>query len=283
MKFEQSVTLLIRQRKSVRNYLPKAFDPSLESQIREILASHTKGPMGNEVTFHLVKEKKDNDGGKVKIGTYGFIKGARYFIAGEVREGRFFNEDYGFLLEKVMLHMLEAGLGTCWLGGTFSRSEFSQIIGADKDLLIPAVTPVGFPADKMSTRERLIRRGAGSDRRKPWRELFFEDSFEKPLEYDEENETHLPLEMVRLGPSASNKQPWRIVKSGRIYQFILERTPGYGSFAKNVDLQRIDMGIAMAHFELTAKEIGMDGRWEVLDPDIELKNEMEYIISWVQE
>ena len=68
--------------------------------------------------------------------------------------------------------------------------------------------------------------------------------------------------MVRLAPSASNRQPWRIIagRSRKDFHFFLERTPGYNNnrFVKS-DLQRVDMGIAMCHFELAMKESGFNG------------------------
>ena len=91
----------------------------------------------------------------------------------------------------------------------------------------------------------------------------------KPLILMEDDQLFSPIEMVRLAPSASNKQPWRIVKSGTGLHFFLSRTPGYGGYAKAVDMQRIDMGIAMAHFELGCKETGFEGGWKIMDHDLQ--------------
>ncbi len=47
------------------------------------------------------------------------------------------------------------------------------------------------------------------------------------------------------------------------------------------DLQRIDMGIAMAHFDLTARELGLIGQWVIDEPHLEKTDEqIEYTISW---
>ena len=35
---------------------------------------------------------------------------------------------------------------------------------------------------------------------------------------------------------------------------------------KAADLQRVDMGIAMCHFELSANEAGHNGQWTIADP-----------------
>jgi hypothetical protein len=40
------------------------------------------------------------------------------------------------------------------------------------------------------------------------------------------------------------------------------------------------MGIAMCHFELSAKELGLKGDWGVNGPQIK-KDNMEYIVSWI--
>ena len=70
-----------------------------------------------------------------------------------------------------------------------------------------------------------------------------------------------------MAPSASNKQPWRVVRRGADWHFYLQRTKGYGKgsplFAvlRLADLQRVDLGIALCHFELTARESGLTGGW----------------------
>jgi len=89
--------------------------------------------------------------------------------------------------------------------------------------------------------------------------------------------------MLRLGPSASNRQPWRVVKEpGRdIFHLYVRRSKGYDKLIKAVDLQRLDMGIAMSHFELTARELGLGGRWEKASPSLSpLPERTEYVRSW---
>lgn len=93
--------------------------------------------------------------------------------------------------------------------------------------------------------------------------------------------------MARLAPSASNKQPWRVVRDGAGWHFYCQRTPGYGkgSFIFTVlriaDLQRLDVGIAMCHFELTARQLGLPGRWVSADPGLEpVDKHTLYISSW---
>ena len=92
-----------------------------------------------------------------------------------------------------------------------------------------------------------------------------------------------PLEMVRLAPSASNKQPWRIVKDNNLYHFYEQQLSGYSkSFA--YDIQRIDMGIAACHFHLTAIEKGLKGEFKTLAaPSFEVPENTVYKFSWIAE
>lgn len=59
--------------------------------------------------------------------------------------------------------------------------------------------------------------------------------------------------MARLAPSAVNKQPWRIVVADNKAHFYLKRSKGFGHEGK-LDMQMIDMGIALCHFALTEKK-----------------------------
>ena len=279
MQFTNSVTSLIRERKSKRTYAKKELSNELIDKIQQFLNENNIGPFGNQVKFSLIKKDFAEENQKVKIGTYGFISGALYFIAGEVKNNPFCFEDFGFLLEKIILHLTELNLGTCWLGGTFSRSIISEILNSESDTIIPAITPVGYIANSKTIRENIIRWAAKSNNRLDWIMLFFINNFSNPITKEEVSEYEKPLEMVRLAPSASNKQPWRIIKMKDDFHFFLKRNSGYGMFGL-VDLQRIDMGIAISHFDLTCKELGLNGKWEICNPLIDQVADVEYIASW---
>jgi len=238
------------------------------------------GPFGNKLKFILIS-KDDYVNQELKLGTYGFIKGARYFIVGLSKPGEHVLVDFGFLFEKIILELTELGFGTCWLGGTFTRKEFNKTVNAEKDEIIAAISPVGYPTEKRTPNDRLIRMGAGSKTRKPNNKLFFTEEFKKALDLDKCEKFKPALEMLRLAPSASNRQPWRIIKENNsdIFHFYLERDKNYQKINKKVDLQMIDMGIAISHFDLVASESNLSGRWNVLD--LNNINSSEYICSWI--
>ena len=80
------------------------------------------------------------------------------------------------------------------------------------------------------------------------------------------------LESVRIGPSASNRQPWRIIREGASCHFFLARTPGYDKMTGEIRLQEVDMGIALCHFELAAEELGIAGSWQQAKPGIQRRD-----------
>ena len=282
MKFETPVIDLILKRKSNRTYTNTVLPKEILEKVKTILESYTVGYFGNKVTFNIIEKDFARENQKIKLGTYGFISGAKYFIAGEVKRNEYAFEDYGYLLEKIILHLTALNLGTCWLGGTFNRSEFAIALNSDTDTIIPAITPFGYATGSKSIKENLIRFSAKADKRKQWTELFYDKNFATLLTKETAEVFQTPLEMVRWAPSASNKQPWRILKNENTFHFYLKRTPGYNKYFKDIDLQKIDMGIAMAHFELACDELKIEGRWEINNPYI-MSREIEYIVSWIKE
>jgi len=283
--YKQSITELIRRRFSCRSYDPRPVEPELRDRLSEVLATSTTGPLGTGARFELVSAGEGDLTALKGLGTYGIIKGCHGFIIGAAQRGEHNMEDYGYLLEQAILFATDIGLGTCWLGGTFKKSSFSQKISLKEGEVLPAVAAVGYVAEKPRWYDPLIRRSAGADKRLSWDELVFDGTFDKRLSVDTCGQFATPLEMVRLGPSASNKQPWRIIRDGRKWHFYLQRTRGYGernrALFKLADMQRVDMGIAMCHFDLTLREMGLSGEWLLDEPNVEKPDELtEYIVTW---
>jgi len=280
MKETKSIIDIIKKRQSKRKFIDKELSKNDFEQVTNILKSHTEAPFGNKISFSLIEKKFANENYKIKLGTYGFISGAKYFIVCHAKQSEHIFEDAGYLFEKIILDLTKIGLGTCWLGGTFKRSDFSTVLKMEENVIIPAISPVGYPTPSKSVKEKIIRWGAKSDRRKEWSEIFFNNSFDEKLTEENANIFAKPLEMLRLAPSASNKQPWRILLINKTFHFYLSRTPGYKKTYINSDLQLIDMGIAMSHFELTCKELNIPGGWQIDNPNINSEKIDEYIISW---
>jgi len=269
----------IRNRVSCRTYDGRVPDEKKKERLRAFFRENTSGPFGNPLRFALIDLTEAERAEAKSLGTYGVVKGASLFIAGAVRKKPRALEDYGYGMERNILFATSLGLATCWLGGTLNRSGFSRRIALEDGELMPAISPVSYPAQKRSLTDRTFRFMANSDRRKPWSELFFDGRPGNPLAKEHAGPFAEALEAVRISPSASNLQPWRIVREGASFHCLLKRTPGYDRMTGEVRLQEVDMGIALCHFELAAREAGLPGNWTETRPAFD-SGAMEYVLSW---
>jgi nitroreductase len=283
MLFNKPLTDIIRQRKSIRSYTSTPIEEEKKETLTRFLSANTTGPFGTKSRFIFITANAQDKESLKGLTTYGMIKNPMGFIIGVVEKSPHNFEDFGYLMEKNILKATDLGLGTCWLGGTFSSSRFAQKIGLRNNEVMPAVTPAGYAVPKINVIDSVIRNSAGADNRKPWSLLFFKD--DKPLSIEEAAHYATPLEMVRLAPSANNFQPWRIIKEPKanIFHFYIKRMPGLKQlFFMKADLQRVDIGIAMCHFVLAADEEGLIGAWKVNDPRLGgLADKLDYIVTWV--
>lgn len=270
----------IRKRYSCRNYLDEAPDAALLGRLEQQLASAPPAPFGNPVRMKLIDKRGEQ---MPHLGTYGVIKGARYYLGGAVQDTDMALEDFGYLFEWAILLATELGLGSCWLGGTLTRDAFASSLAAAPGDLVPCVSPVGLPASSRTQIDRVFRGFAGSSKRKPWSEIFFDGSFQKPLDETAAGPLGRPLESLRWGPSASNAQPWRVLRDDQgTLHFHVHRSPAHGLF-NSVDLPRVDLGIALCHFECAARHAGFEGRFvrgEAPIPEHDLPKHTHYVASW---
>lgn len=285
----------IRKRRSVRTYDKRKVDLCMREKIMEY-AEGLQNPLGPKVTFRLLDKASDPKGDK--LGTYGIIKGAELYIGAKIKREEYAPEALGYDFEQLVLYLTDMGLGTCWLGGTFNKGAFAEAMDVQDDEIFTIVSPIGYTADKMSLVEVMMRRGSGGDKRMPWEELFYDSDFGKPIAAGDADAASKAesviggyadvLEMVRLAPSAVNRQPWRIVvergdaegiKAFHFYQSGIKADDG-----ESVQMHRIDMGIGICHFHLAAMEKGLKGKFERVEPaDVDAPENTAYIITWICE
>lgn len=262
-----SITELIKERKSVRSYTGKSLSTKHVDSINKYIGQ-LNPPFGAKVRILLINAKTGDQ--PVKLGTYGVISGATDFLLLIGEKGLIPEASAGYMFEQVILYCTQLGLGTCWLGGTLKRDDFlKQIQLSDNEKLI-IISPVGYKREKRTWVESIMRAGAGSDKRKPFGSLFFNGTFGTPLNEADAGNYKIPLEMVRLAPSGSNKQPWRVVMKDNMFHFCYYT----GRFSVN------DIGIALCHFELACNELGLKGHFERI-PDISIHDDVAYLISWI--
>ncbi len=264
-----NITEHIKNRRSVRTYDGRELDKNDIEKLTSF-AQTIENPYKIPVDFKLMNAKEHGLNCPVTVGT-------DLFVGGKIKCTENASVAFGYSFEMFVLYAQSIGIGTVWLGGTMNRSAFEQAMELDTDEIMPCASALGYPAKKMSLRESMMRKGVKADERLPFEELFFDGSFNAPLTKEKAGKWTEALEMVRLAPSAVNKQPWRVVIADNTVHFYLKRSKGFTRTEK-LDMQMIDMGIALCHFDLTAKENNLNIVFEQNDPKLE--TDAEYIASF---
>lgn len=276
MKQDFAVEETIKARSSVRTYDSTPLTQQEEQLLKEYMPK-IKNPFGVTVKFALLQT--DATGKAEKPGTYGIIKGAATYLGAFTSAGPLAAEGLGYSFEQLLLFASSLGLGTCWLGGTFQHSRFARAMQVPADAYFPAVSPVGHPLGKRRVFENLSRWAIHANGRKSWAVLFFDQDFSTPLTPQAAGEFAAPLEMLRLAPSAINRQPWCVLKDHDAFHFFKACTAAKAEEDTSLGL---DLGIAACHFALEAAEKGLPGHFEKLTaPGITAPNTLTYTFSWV--
>ena len=261
----------IQKRRSVRTYTGEPLGEEHKAQIERFI-NQLQTPFGGlKARIELINIY--SDGKPVKLGTYGWVKGACDYLVLICEDTPFAETTAAYLFEEVVLFCTNLGLGTCWIGGSFSRSDFKKQVSLEPNEKVRIVSPVGYAGDgKRFLEKYIVRADNKHSSRKPFGELFFDGNFNQPLTETTAGQFFKPLEMVRLAPSANNKQEWRMLLEDKALHFYKKPYLQYES---------LDIGIALCHFELSCKELGIDGKFEILQdvPDID---KIKYVISWIR-
>ena len=264
-----NITEHIRNRRSVRTYDGRELDKN-DIEKLTIFTQTIENPYKIPVDFKFMNAKEYGLTCPVVVGT-------DLYVGGKIKCTENASVAFGYSFEMFVLYAQSMGIGTVWLGGTMNRSAYEEAMELDGDEIMPCASALGYPAKKMSLRESMMRKGVKADERLPFEELFFDGSYDTPLSKENAGKWAEALEMVRLAPSAVNKQPWRVVVTDNAVHFYLKRSKGFARTSK-LDMQMIDIGIALCHFDLTAKENNLNIVFEQNDPKLE--SDAEYIASF---
>ncbi|MBN2618563.1 MAG: hypothetical protein JXR64_09675 [Spirochaetales bacterium] len=274
----------IKSRRSVRTFKPEGIDDKTLKVIQDIVSKKWVGPFGKSYNFTLINLNDENIKELGNLTSYGVIKGANLYLAGSSESDDRSIIDYGYCFEKIILDLNREGISTCWLGGTFGRGFVANALGLESGFIVPAITPIGIKEDKSSITEKLVRTIAQSNKRLDDEKIFFivEDNLVLPAIWEGLNSKLKGLlEAVKYAPSASNKQPWRILVEFNAIHLFWDKNEKYNASMKNFNIQALDMGIALAHIDSVAKDEGLKGSFVEKYPDIN-ESDWIYINSWVR-
>ncbi len=257
-------------RKSVRSFDGNPVSAEDRERLEQYIRS-IRNPFDIPVRFVLLDAKEYGLGSPV-------LSGETLYVAGKVDKVPHAEVAFGYSFEKLVLYAWSLGIGTTWIGGTMKRELFEQAAGLSDGEMMPCVSPLGYPAKKRSIRETMMRKGVDADSRIPAEKLFFDGEWNVALSPAKQAPIADLIEMVRWAPSAVNKQPWRIIVSGRDFHFYEKRDKGYTG-EKTGDLQKIDVGIALCHFVMGLEEQGQAREVFIDDPGLTIPAEAEYIAT----
>lgn len=241
MEMQQKWLRAANIRTSRRTYLPEKMEPPKAARLR-LMAEDCNTEGGLNIRFvedgaELFRSFK---------GSYGMLRGVQsYFAMAANRSLPHRLEKLGYYGELIVLESTALGLGTCWVSGTYNREGCRKQIGLRPEEELAGIILVGPVKEEKSLKEKAM--SLAGKKRKPLVEWI------TPAE-------GLPdwvaagVETARKAPSAKNGQP--------VYL-----TYGNGAVTASVDrpdsTQGIDLGIAMAHFELGAWSAGTQGKWNL--------------------
>lgn len=268
----ENITELVRRRRSVRTYDGREVN---ENDLKKLALFMEKieNPFGIPIGFKFLDGKKHALPCPV-------VSGTDLYVGAKVPRMPHVEEAFGYSFEMFVLYAWSIGIGTVWIGGTMDRSAFERAMALEQNEMMPCVSPLGYPAGKRSVREKMMRKAIRADSRNPFETIFFDSTFDVPLSVEKAGRLTEPLEMVRLAPSAANKQPWRVLVDKKGVHFYLKRSKGFASETAG-DMQKVDLGIALCHFALAAKENAINICFDMNDPGIETEAGMEYIASYL--
>ena len=213
----------VLRRHSVRRFKPEEIPGKTAEKLRAKIAS-LNGESG--LRLQLVTDRPEAF--KNLLTHYGWFKSPRAYVALVGKDGPDLEEKCGYYGEALVLYVRTLGLGTCWIGGTFSRGK--TFFEADPGERLVMIIAVGVPEDE-----------GRPHRSKPLEKLT--DAPAAPAWFLR------GAEFASLAPTALNQQKFRLVQTG---ERTVRALPGKGAFTK------VDLGIVKYHFELGAGRENFD-------------------------
>ncbi|MHB8869148.1 MAG: nitroreductase family protein [Thermoleophilia bacterium] len=163
----------------------------------------------------------------------------------------------GYAGGAAILEATSLGFATCWIGGGVRRDKVTTFLELAAHEHVYSISALGYATDQQTTGERATVGLVGARTRKPMGKL-------APGCEAWPTWARTGVELARIAPSATNRQPWRFtfeptgVRDGNVRLFFESKnTP--------VISKRLDCGIAMLHFELGVRSAGGTGSWSPLE------------------
>lgn len=224
----------IQKRVSRRIYTEDLLPEKLLNNIDEIIAKYQAS---TDIRIEHIRDASDTFT-SIEL-DYGFFKNVDHVIAfyGK-KEDKYAREKTGYFGEFILLELVDMGIGTCWIVGTYNPE--SNIFKLDQEEELIGIISFGYSPERLTEKEDEKRRMRRSEDKAI--EEFY--TSEKPID----NWFINGVSSVRRGPSTRNSQPVKF-HSGEQIVIYVDPYENYNC---------IDLGIGKAHFELTC-----DGKFPI--------------------
>lgn len=212
-----SLEEMIYKRKSFRSYTDEAVDEATIQKIK--VFTDTLKPL-----YPNIKVRSEIVGKESVRSIFPWVTPQMIAVFSEETEGAL--ENVGFMYQQLDLYIQSLGLGVCWLGGGKLRKQTVAEIVGDENLKCMMLFSFGH------TKGETLRSDVAEFKRKILSEIS-----------DQADER---LEPARLAPSSTNSQPWYFTHEGNVVHAYCNLR---GLLRAKIlgELNRIDMGIALAH------------------------------------
>lgn len=239
MEMRQSWYRAADTRTSRRTYLTQRLTPETAAKLRKMAEEcNREGGLNMRFVEHGEELFQGLKGG-------GMLRGVPSYVAlAAPKSLAHRQEKLGYYGELLVLECTAMGLGTCWVSGTYDHNGCKEQIRLTGDEELSAIITVGMVSPEKSLKEKVV--SVAGRRRKPLSDWITPSQ-------------GLPdwvvqgVETARKAPSAMNSQPVQMRYENGAVQAFVDLPEG---------VHGLDLGIAMAHFELGAWSAGAQGKWK---------------------
>lgn len=206
---------LIKNRHSVRKYKTDPLTEEHINKINELLEDINK----NDLSFKLITN--ENIFKNLILG-YGFIKNCNNYIVLSGKDDVELEEKVGYYGELLVLKLLEMGINTCFVGGTYKKKKVKNDLPLGHRRVL--VLAIGYGVNNGTLAKTKTFDNISISKDVP-------DWYKKGIE------------MVLYSPSAVNQKKWQ-------FEFVAPN--GVKAISGGKFYQSVDLGIAKLHFEIGA-------------------------------
>ena len=163
----------VEKRRSIRKFKP---NPIPDKNLKKILEAGRLAPSGGNRqpwSFIVVRKPETKKALAMAANLQRFIADADTILIalGDPAVSKnLYKQDPMIAIEHMVLASTALGYGTCWIGA-FNESEVKEIAKVPENMTVIALLPIGVPDESPPPRSR-----------RAFKEVFFKESYGKPLE-----------------------------------------------------------------------------------------------------